>query len=70
MISSTATTDMEGSWIKNYCVEIESLQEKGDSFVLHKKVKEISHIYKKHQTNHIKNEPDELIKTQEDLAKP
>ncbi|XP_072399340.1 uncharacterized protein [Diabrotica undecimpunctata] len=55
--------------MKKRCEELESLQEKGDSFGLHKKVKDISSIYKKHHETRLKNDQGNYVHTQEELAK-
>lgn len=57
------------NWIKDRCEELELLQMRGDSFGLHKKVKEISHVHKKYQTTRLKNDQNDFINTQEELAK-
>lgn len=46
-----------------FCEELETLQKKGDSFGLHKKIKEISGVYKKHHNTRLKNDQGDYVHT-------
>ena len=48
-------------WLADRCMEAEHLTRIGDSFHLHKKVKEIAGLYKKTPITHIRDEEDEII---------
>lgn len=49
------------TWMTELCSEAENLYKLGDSFHLHKKIKEISGIFTKNQVVGLKNDADELI---------
>jgi hypothetical protein len=54
-------------WMTTLCTEAESLYKLGDSFNLHKKIKEIAGVFKKKQVTGIHNDQNELITDPSDI---